>query len=129
MKNLFLLLILFLLVGCVRMLPAVTNVPSPEPAAAPVSVAEQVLFNEALDQLSATHSLAGLKGFQERFAESPWGERAETIVLYVEEVNQRKAQLEQVRNEQLQLQAENQQLIEKIEQLKSLLIELEQRPQ
>ena len=111
------------------MLPAGTPFDSPEPAAAPVPVVEQVLFSAALDQLSATHSLAGLKGFQERYSESLWGERAETIVLYVEEVNQRKLQLDQLRNEQQRLQAENQLLIEKIEQLKTLLIELEQRPQ
>lgn len=111
------------------MLPAGIPLESSEPATAAVPVAEQVLFSAALDQLSATHSLAGLKSFQERYSESLWGERAETIVLYVEEVNQRKAQLEQLRNEQLQLQADNKQLIEKIEQLKTLLIELEQRPQ
>ena len=112
MKKTCLLLILVPLVGCAHLLPM-----------------EQERFSQALDQLTATQSLSELREFQQTYSQNLWGERAKTIVLYVEELNLRKEQLEQLQNEQQQLQAENQQLLEKIEQLKRLLIELEQRPQ
>lgn len=125
MKNLLFFSFLMLLTGCTLLLPGGYLIPQQEPRL----TAEQEGFNQALDLLTTTHSSSGLRGFQQLYPDSPWGLRAATIVLYVEEVNQRKLQLGELHDEQLRLQSENQQLTEKIEQLKKLLIELEQRTQ
>ena len=116
---------MLLLAGCSSLPPQTPWVGSTEVT----RQLEQKRFNQALDQLVATQSLSGLRDFLQQNPDGDWGVRAETIILYIEELTQRKDQLEQLSGEQLLLQAENQQLIEKIEQLKHLLIQLEQRPQ
>ena len=116
---------MLLLAGCSSLPPQTPWVGSTEVT----RQLEQKRFNQALDQLVATQSLSGLRDFRQQNPGGDWGARAETIILYIEELTQRKDQLEQLSGEQLLLQAENQQLIEKIEQLKRLLIQLEQRPQ
>ena len=133
MKNIYLLLLLVPLAGCTQLLSIV----SPVDQQAQLSDNKQVLlpateqerFNQALDQLTATQSPSDLREVRQNYPQNLWGERAKTIILYVEELSLRKEQLKQLQNEQQQLQTENQQLLEKIEQLKRLLIELEQRPQ
>lgn len=125
MKILAYFLVLLTLAGCTQLLPVQSHLVRLEPALP----TEPEAFSQALDQLTATRSLNGLKEFQQLYPGSHWSARAATIILYVEELNQRKVQLEEFQNRQLQLQAENQQLTGKIEQLKKLLIELEQRPQ
>lgn len=97
---------------------------------------EQQQFIKALDQFSSSNRVELLQQVQQDYPNSPWGRRAETITLYVQELDSRKEQLAAQREEQellkkevVGLQQKNQQLTEKIEQLKSLLIEQEQRPQ
>ncbi len=100
-------------------------------------------FIEALDEFSETNRVALLKQLQLEYPDGIWYTRAETIILYAQELENRKRQVENLREEKLelqqhqrhledglsQLQAENQELSEKIEQLKSVLIDVEQRKQ
>jgi len=114
---------------------------------------EQLLFSQALDQFSSSNRLELLKQLRDDYPDSPWGRRAETIILYAQELDNRKEQLvalrdqyehlkqekeqltalsdenELLKQDNIRLRQETQQLIEKIEQLKGLLIELENRPQ
>ncbi len=133
MKNFYLLLVLLPLMGCAQLLsmtcPVAPQPQIPAQSQGQLPAVEQERFSQALDRLTTTQSLSDLREVQQNYPQNLWGERAKTIILYVEELSLRKEQLEQLRNEQQQLDAENQQLLEKIEQLKRLLIELEQRPQ
>lgn len=124
MKRLAFLLLLLTFTGCTQLMPVQSNLIRLEPEV----MTEPEAFGQALDLLTETQSLSALKEFQQRYPGSLWSARAATIILYVEELAQRKLQLEDFRNTQQQLQSENQLLAGKIEQLKILLIELEQRP-
>lgn len=93
-------------------------------------------FSLALDQFTSSNRVDLLQNLYQQDPGSPWGQRAETIIRYAQELDKRKEQLEQLRAEQESLKQEiaglhqeNLQLNEKIEQLKGLLIELENRPQ
>jgi predicted nuclease with TOPRIM domain len=93
------------------------------------------LFSRALDQFSASNRVESLQEFQQNFPDSPWGRRAETIVRTARELADRKEQLaakgqaETLLQQKLDgLRQENQQLTEQLEQLKGLLIQLENRP-
>lgn len=146
MKKICFLLLLIPLAGCAQLFPLERPVveqqpipvveipaeklePTPAKVQVPIAAVEQERFNQALDLLTTTQSLSELRAFWQSYPQNPWGERAKTIILYIEELSLRKEQFEQLRNEQQKMQAENQQLLEKIEQLKKLLIKLEQRPQ
>ncbi len=122
--KIFFFFLLVVLSGCTQLQPAKV----PVAVHKPLPVLDPVLFGAALDLLSTTQNLSGLREFQQLHPQSPWAERATTIILYVEELHQRKQQLEEKRIELQQLQSDNQQLNGMIEQLKTLLIELEQRP-
>jgi DNA repair exonuclease SbcCD ATPase subunit len=104
---------------------------------------DQMAYSQVVDVFRQTHQIELLKKFKKKYPDSAWAERADTLMLYALEVEQRKAQLAEraaeletleETNQQLtrdldeQLQA-NQQLLEQLEQLKGLLIQLEQRPQ
>ena len=126
MKRLSLLLLIFF-AACTAPQPELPGPPEPT---------EQQQFAQALDLLAREHSPRGLRDFQQQHPQSPWTVRAETIIRYVQEVTQRKAQLAQARSKlqaeesvNVELEQEKQALHEKIDQLKVLLIELEQRPQ
>jgi chromosome segregation ATPase len=100
-------------------------------------------FIEALDEFSETNRVSLLKQLQLDYPDGVWYTRAETIILTVQELENRKRQVENLRQEKLELQqhlqrlendlsllqADNQQMNEKLEQLKSVLIDLEQRKQ
>ncbi|NOY14347.1 MAG: hypothetical protein GXP51_11995 [Deltaproteobacteria bacterium] len=97
---------------------------------------DQELFFSALDQFSTSNKLTLMHQLQQQSPDSVWAAYAETIIRYARELDARKAQLSQEREEKQRLLAEldsikqkNKQLNEKFEQLKALLIELEQRPQ
>jgi len=97
---------------------------------------DQQSFTLAFEDFQKTHRLDGLHQLMVDFPDSVWASRAETIILYSQELDQRKAQNEQLRKlEQQQaleieeLKIQNQQLTEKIDQFKSLLIESEQQLQ
>ncbi len=122
---------------CIGILLLLSACTAPQPkVAGPPEPTELQQFGQALDLLTREHNPRGLKDFQERYPASPWSWRAETILLYVQELNQRKEQLTEARAGQQaaeqageNLREENRQLTTKIDQLKQLLIELEQRPQ
>jgi len=97
---------------------------------------EEQLFIKALDQFSAKNRVELLQQVQDDYPDSPWGRRAETIVLYAQELDKRKEQLaaqreedDRLKQELEGLRQENQQLKEMIEQLKGLLINQENRQQ
>lgn len=111
---------------------------------------DQRAFSQAVDSFRSTHRVGLLKDFQEEYPESEWAPRADTLIRYALEVEQRKVQIEkssqQIKQQAVQLDTLkqknqkllddideltqlNQQLTEQITQLKGLLIQLEQRPQ
>lgn len=97
---------------------------------------DQQNFVQAFEDFQATHRLNKLRKLIVDFPDSVWASRAETIILYSQEVEQRKAQNEKLTEtvqqqalEMEQLEKLNQQLTEKLEQFKSLLIQSEQHPQ
>ena len=110
---------------------------------------DQQSFSLAFDSFQATNQIDRLQKFTTDYPDSIWASRAETIILYSQELDQRKLQVEKLRKaegqkvlelEQLKkfkqqstekiesLKKLNQQLAETIEQLKSSLIQSEKRP-
>jgi hypothetical protein len=97
---------------------------------------DQQNFALAFEEFQKTNRLDGLRKLRADFPDSVWASRAETIILYSQELDQRKDQNEKLRELEEQQAAEieelkilNRQLTEKIEQFKSLLIQSEQHPQ
>ena len=134
-------LAVFLLSACSQFIPQLQEQISPK---------DQRAFSRAIDSFRTTHRVELLKKFLVDFPESEWGPRADTILLYSSELDQRKNEidensalidqqqidlnLQKKNNQQLtdeleELKHLNQQLTEQITQLKGLLIQLEQRPQ
>jgi hypothetical protein len=106
--------------------------PQPKQAILP----DQQSFIRAFGDFQKTHRLDGLLKLRVDFPDSVWTSRAETIILYSQELDQRKAQNEKLRELERQQAVEidelkrlNQQLTLKIEQFKSLLIQSEQHSQ
>jgi len=100
-----------------------------------MQVQDQELFVAALEQFSTSNNLELMADLKQRYPDSIWAAYAETITQHVSELDTCRVQSDsaQVKNQQLLVELEvanqeNQQLSEKIEQLKKLLIELEQRP-
>ncbi|MBE9486005.1 MAG: hypothetical protein IMY82_02405, partial [Chloroflexi bacterium] len=96
---------------------------------------DEVLFLRAVDELSATNKITLLQQVPQDYPDSIWAVRAETIIACALELVACKAPSAAEATEKQQLAAdldrikrENRQLEEKIDQLKKLLIELEQRP-
>ena len=139
MKLFPLLIIPFLLVGCAVFYPQPKQ---------PV-LQDQQDFCQAFTEFQNSRSITGFQKLLADFPESIWSARAETIILYAQELDRQKGQNEELHNsvrqqsldlEQLtklnhQLNDENehlrelnQQLADKIEQLKSLLIQSEKHP-
>ena len=125
MRILILLFFVVAITGCSQFLP-INRIDAQQEQ---LRLAEQEDFTLALDILAEEQSVRGLREFRQRYLKGAWAERAAAILLYDEELYLRKQQLERLRAEQQAIQVENQQLLEKIEKLKRLLIELEQRPQ
>lgn len=95
---------------------------------------DQQNFTLAFDTFQKTHRLGSLQKLKQDFPNSPWAARAETIILYAQELDQRKTELEKNRStletleqENLELKQDNDKLTQQIEQLKGLLIQLENR--
>lgn len=125
MRFFYLLLIFLLLTGCTVLLPA------PKQAV----LQDQQSFCLAFEEFQVNHRIDGLLKLQADFPDSVWASRAETIILYAQELDQRKEQNKKLRASEKQqtllleqLKEENQQLAEKIEQLKGLLIQSETHP-
>lgn len=141
MIRFFLLFLVFnALVACTSLLSQVKQ---------PVS-RDQSSFSQAMDNFRATHRIEQLRQFKKDYPDSPWAARAETLILYAMELDQRKTELEknmsvlaqrerelkalgqdhlELTQENEELNQINQQLTQQIEQLKGLLIQLEQRSQ
>jgi len=102
----------------------------------PANWQRQQQFAKALEQFSSSNRIELLEEIRDEDPDSDWGRWAETIVRYAQELDKRKEQLETLRSEHESLEGEtaalreeNQHLVEKIEQLKGLLIEQENRAQ
>jgi len=140
MKLLAFFLVPLLLTGCA--------VFDPQPK--PVVLQDRQDFCQAFDEFQESHRIDAFQKLVTDFPESVWSTRAETIILYSQELEQRKEQNEQLRrsdqqhsldlehqielNKQLTVKTEqldklNQELTDKIEQLKTLLIQSEKHPQ
>ncbi len=138
MKKLLILLpLLVVLSGCATLFP------EPKVRAAK----DLVAFEQAFSQFETKHSSAELESFVATYPNSPWAARANSVLNCVNDIEQRNARLQkmQAANQELEnkisqlkkqhkeqlneLKNENGQLTETIEQLKGSLIELEQRPQ
>ena len=140
MKLLAFFLVPLLLTGC-----AVFD-PQPKPVVLP----DRQEFCQAFDEFQESHQIDAFRKLVADFPESVWAARAETIILYAQELEQQKVQNEQLRrleqqqsrdlehqiklNKQLTVKTEqlgklNQELTDKIEQFKRLLIKSEKHPQ
>ncbi|WP_321370463.1 hypothetical protein [uncultured Desulfuromusa sp.] len=126
MKVFFILLISMFLCSCAYLCP------QPKQAL----LQDQQSFVLAFEDFQTTHRLEGLQKLVVDFPDSSWASRAKTIILYSQELDQRKKQNEKLREtveqqalEMEQLNVLNQKLTEKLEQFKSLLIQSEQHPQ
>ncbi len=124
-------LILAIFVSAISACSLVQKIPVPMPR----SQVEH-RFIEALDEFSETNRVVLLKQLQRDYPDSVWRTRAQTIILYAQELDNRKRQIEILRKDKEQqaadiaeLQKENQELTEKLEQLKGVLIEVENQPQ
>ncbi len=106
-------------------------------------------FCLAFTEFQKSHKIDNLQKLKVDFPDSVWATRAETIILYSQELDQRKTQIEklqesgrqqalklnqlnkhnqELKNKIKELNKLNQQLTDQIEQLKSLLIQSETRP-
>ena len=96
---------------------------------------DQQAFCLAFEEFQESHKVESLQQLRVDFPKSIWATRAETIILYSKELDQRKMQNEKLRSSEQQLTGEvevlkklNRQLTEKIDQLKGLLIQSEKHP-
>lgn len=96
---------------------------------------DQQAFSLAFEEFQKSHQFEDLQKLKIDFPESIWASRAETIILYAQELDQRKAQNEKLRlsekrltNDLEELKKLNLQLTEQIDQLKGLLIQSEKHP-
>lgn len=128
----FAILALFLFLAACSAVPFSKNL-KPHPQQQNRLTAEES-FLAAMEQFSTANKLTQMQQVQQQFPGSVWAAHAKTIILYAQELDTRKSQLSSERAEKNQLLAElasvkqeNLQLNEKIEQLKALLIDLEQR--
>lgn len=100
-------------------------------------------YADTLDTFALTHRVSLLRSFQQDYPDSIWSRRAETLALYALEVERRKIdnredqeliekqaiEIERLLVREKKLKKQNAQLTEQIDQLKGLLIQLEQRTQ
>lgn len=140
-RFIFLFIVCFSLPACTQLLPQIHKQAVPQ---------DQLSFSLAIDEFRNSHRIDRLQQFKKDYPDSDWAERADTIILYSLELDRRKAQIEESRTKQEQLQQKlqmleidnsqlkqqietmtltNQQLNQQIEQLKGLLIQLEKRSQ
>ena len=96
---------------------------------------DQQAFSLAFEEFQKSHQIEDLQKLKIDFPESIWASRAETIILYAQELDQRKAQNEKLRSSEQRLTSDleelkklNLQLTEQIDQLKGLLIQSEKHP-
>ena len=93
---------------------------------------DQQSFSQAFDDFQLTHRIDELQKFKTNYPDSIWENRADTVILYSQELDQRKLQIEELRESKRQqtlelkdLKESNQRLTKMIEQLKSSLIQSE----
>ena len=125
MKPFSVLLLVLFLAGCTTLCP-----PQKQPI-----LQDQQSFGQAFDDFQRTHRITKLQKFTADNPDSIWADRAETIMLYSQELDQRKVQVEKFQESKQQQTLElenlkmlNQKLTEMIEQLKTSLIQSEKHP-
>lgn len=139
MKFLFVLFLSLFFTGCATLCPQQKQ----------AVLQDQQDFGLAFEEFQESHRIDNFQKLKEDFPDSVWATRAETIILYSQELDQRKTKIEKLQeseqqqtlkfdqlnklNQELKNKIKeqnilNQQLTEQIEQLKSLLIQSEQHP-
>ncbi len=123
MKLFSILLLSLFLTGCAAF--------NPQPRQAILQ--DQQNFCLAFEEFQSSHRIDSLQKLKVDYPDSVWAVRAETIILYVQELSQRKVQIEKLRKSEQrqmlefkQLKKKNQQMSEKINQLQKLNLELTQ---
>jgi len=126
--RLFILLIFFLLLmtGCSLICPQQKQ----------ALLQDQIEFSRAFDHFQSTGNINELLKFKGTYSDTLWAERAGTVIQYSQKLHQQKQQVKALQSSEKILHAdverlkkENQQFAEKLEQLKSLLIQSEMQPQ
>lgn len=87
--------------------------------------AQQELFAEGIDQLTRNESPEALSRLKERFPQSPWSERAESILVRSRQLETMQKKIDQCETEKQQLQEELELSNQRLEALRELTIELE----
>ena len=139
MKLVYILLISLSLFGCASLCPQQKQ---------PI-LQDQQSFCQAFEYFQETNQINNLQNFIINYPDSIWADRAETIILYSQELDQRKAQVGKLRKTEQQQTLEleqlkkknqdsikkvailkklNQELADTIEQLKGSLIQSEKHP-
>ncbi|MEA3361998.1 MAG: hypothetical protein U9Q61_01785 [Thermodesulfobacteriota bacterium] len=139
MKFLFVLFVSLFFTGCATLCPESKQ----------AVLQDQQDFCLAFEEFQESHRIDNFQKLKKNYPDSVWAARAETIILYSQELDQRKTQIEKLQeaeqqqtlkfDQQNKLNQElrdklkeqnelNHQLAEQIEQLKSLLIQSEKHP-
>ena len=104
---------------------------------------DQIDYTLAIDHFSQTEKLDSLLDFVANYPDSPWSKRAAIVIRYANEIEQLKSQIKTLKAEKEnyrlsemkqrtaleQMKTEKQQLTEKLEKFKGILIQLEAQPQ
>ncbi len=117
MRIFSLLLISLFLTGCTYLFPQQKQ----------AILQDQQSFSLAFEEFQESHRIEALQQLQVDFPDSVWAIKAETIILYAQELDQRKAQNKKLRATEKQLATElkqlkdnNQKLVKEVELLKNL---------
>ena len=117
MRKISILLISLFLTGCTFFFPQQKQ----------AILQDQQSYCLAFEEFQESHRIEALQQLQIDFPDSVWAARAETIILYVQELDQRKAQNKKLRATEKQLATElellkesNKKLVNKVELLKKL---------
>lgn len=89
---------------------------------------DQIAFSTAFDNYQLTGKLDALEQFRVAYTDSPWAARAQTVIENVRALEALRKAERGLSAELDNLKNEKRQLLEKLAQLKGLLIELEMQP-
>lgn len=97
---------------------------------------DQIAYTTAIDHFLLTEKMDKLVDFTHEYPNSPWTERANVVLRYAHEREKLISELEAFRRSDVEQRAdlermvrENQNLTEKLEEFKGVLIQLEAQPQ
>lgn len=97
---------------------------------------DQIDYTKAIDHFLLTEEVDELLNFTEAYPNSPWTGRANIVIRYSHELKQLTSEIEKLRLSDVKHRTDlekittvNQQLTDKLEKFKGLLIQLEAQPQ